>query len=138
MSGLDIYGLRQSPCLWHQKLNSVLVSLGFSRIKSDASVWVYDREGVRVIVPVFVDDMTLVSKSKQKIAELKEELKKHFKLRDLGPTEFLLGVKIERDRSNRTLHLSQHQYTPDVLSRSHVGSKTCWLCHKVWSVNQAG
>lgn len=102
----SIYGLRQSPRLWYEKLDSVLVSLGFKKIKSDASVWVYDREGVRVIVPVFVDDMTLVSKSKGKIAELKEELKKHFKLRDLGSTEFLLGVKVERDRSNRTLHLS--------------------------------
>ena len=64
-----------------------------------ASVWVYDREGCKIIVPVFVDDMTLVSKSKEKIRELKEDLKKHFKLRDLGPTEYLLGVKVERDRS---------------------------------------
>lgn len=70
-----------------------------------------------VVVPVFVNDMTLVSKSKQKIAELKEELKKHFKLRDLGPTSFLLGVKIDRDRSHRVLQLSQRQYTLDVLSR---------------------
>jgi hypothetical protein len=72
---------------------------------------------VRMIVPVFVDDMTLVSKSKSKVQWLKEELKKHFKLRDLGPTEFLLGVKVERDRSHRVLHLSQRQYTLDILSR---------------------
>jgi hypothetical protein len=70
-----------------------------------------------MIVPVFVDDMTLVSKSKEKVKWLKEELKKHFKLRDLGPTEFLLGVKVERDRTHRALHLSQHQYTLDILSR---------------------
>ena len=70
---------------------------------------------MRIIVPVFVDDMTLVSKSKEKITELKDELKKHFKLRDLGATEFLLGVKVEGDHSNRTLHLSQRQYTLDIL-----------------------
>ena len=63
----------------------MLVSLGFVKIRSDAAVWVFDRDGVRVIVPVFVDDMTLVSKSKSKIKEIKEELKKHFKLRELGP-----------------------------------------------------
>jgi hypothetical protein len=113
----SIYGLKQSPRLWHQKLDSVLCSLGFKKIKSDASVWVFDREGVRIIVPVFVDDMTLVSKSKEKIAWLKEELKKHFKLRDLGPTEFLLGVKVDRDRSHHSLQLSQRQYTLDILSR---------------------
>ena len=120
----SIYGLRQSPRLWHKKLNSVLVSLGFKKIKSDASVWVYDREGVRIILPVFVDDMTLVSKSKEKIADLKEELKKHFKLCDLGPTEFLLGVKVERDRHNHTLHLSQQQYVLDILKRYNFDSCT--------------
>jgi hypothetical protein len=70
--------------------------------------------------------MTLVSKSKAKIAEVKEELKRHFKLRDLGPTEHLLGVKIERDRANCTMHLSQHQYTLDVLKRYNSGSESSW------------
>src|SRR6201986_1265917 len=67
----SIYGMKQSPRLWHQKLDQVLSSLGFVKIKSDASVWVFQRDGIVVIVPVYVDDMTLVSKSKSKLAELK-------------------------------------------------------------------
>ena len=113
----SIYGMKQSPCLWHQKLDQVLRSLGFVKIKSDASVWVFQGDEIRIIVPVYVDDMTLVSKSKSKLAELKSSLRKHFKLRDLGPIEFLLGVKVERDRFKRTLHLSQRQYTLDILKR---------------------
>jgi hypothetical protein len=96
--------------------------MGFKKIRSDSSVWVFARDGFHVIVPVFVDDMTLVSKSKGKIAEVKEELRKHFKLRDLGPTEYLLGVKIERDRSKRTLSLSQRKYILDILMRYGFGS----------------
>jgi hypothetical protein len=72
---------------------------------------------VKVIVPVFVDDITLASKSKKKIAEIKGLLAQRFKLRDLGPTSFLLGVQIDRERSARTLHLSQRQYTLDLLDR---------------------
>lgn len=34
----SIYGLKQSPRLWAKKLNSVLLSLGFSKIKLDSSV----------------------------------------------------------------------------------------------------
>lgn len=112
-----IYGLRQSPRLWHEKLDSVLVSMGFQNIRSDAAVWVFDKDGIRVIVPVFVDDITLVSKSKAKIGEVKGELKEHFKLRELGPIEWLLGVKVDRDRANRTLTLSQRKYTLDILER---------------------
>ena len=43
--------------------------------------------------------------------------RKKFKLRDLGPTKFLLGVAVERDRSNRTLTLCQRRYILDILSR---------------------
>jgi hypothetical protein len=62
------------------------------RIRSDLSVFIWEKDGVNVIVPVFVDDITLASKSKEKIAEIKGLLAQRFKLRDLGPTSFLLGV----------------------------------------------
>ncbi len=72
--------------------------MGFVKVKSDHSIWVYEKDGVKIIIPVFVDDLTLVSKSKEAIRKVKEDLSKQLKLRDLGPNEFLLGVKIERDR----------------------------------------
>ena len=46
-----------------------------------------------------------------------QELSEHFKLRDLGPTSFLLGIQITRDRSNRRISLSQRQYILDMLER---------------------
>jgi hypothetical protein len=112
-----LYGLKQGGRKWFERLEQVLIELGFSRIRSDASVFVWAKNGVRVIVPVFVDDITFASKDKAKIQELKLELGKHFKLRDLGATSFLLGVEITRDRAKRTLHLSQRQYVLDLLDR---------------------
>ena len=112
-----LYGLKQAGRCWHEKLHEVLLKLGFSRLVCEHSVWVYLRDGVRVIIPVFVDDITLAGKSKAAIQRVKDDLRKHFKLRDLGPTSWLLGVKIERDRSNRSLSISQRQYALDVLER---------------------
>lgn len=45
-----------------------------------------------------------------------KELSKYFKLCDLGPTDFILGVQITRDRPNRRLCLSQRQYVVDTLA----------------------
>jgi hypothetical protein len=87
------------------------------RIRSDSSVFIWEKDDVKVIVPVFLDNITLASKSKEKIAEIKALLAQRFKLRDLGPTSFLLGIQIDRERSARTLHLSQRQYTLDLLDR---------------------
>jgi hypothetical protein len=112
-----IYGLRQSPRVWHKKLDSVLQQLGFKKVRCDHSIWIYQQGDTRVILPVFVDDMTIASKSKAAIQKVKDDLKKHFKIHDLGPTTFLLGVGVERDRAKRTLSLSQRQYILDMLER---------------------
>lgn len=48
---------------------------------------------------------------------MKEELKKHFKFHDLGSTIYLLGVAIDRNSEQRSISLSQHAYTLDVLRR---------------------
>jgi hypothetical protein len=58
-----------------------------------------------------------VSKLKEKITEIKGLLAQRFKLRDLESTLFLLGAQIDRKRSACTLHLSQRQYTLDLLDR---------------------
>ena len=48
---------------------------------------------------------------------MKEELQKRFKLRDLGLTSWLLGVKIEHNQTKHSLSISQHQYALDILER---------------------
>ena len=112
-----LYGLKQSGRLWHQKLDSELLSMGFTKVRCDNSIWVYRKDSIRVIIPVFVDDMTIASNDPSQITWVKQELQKRFKLRDLGKTSFLLGVKVERDRTKRTLQLSQTQYMLDMLDR---------------------
>ena len=93
-----------------KKLAQVLFEMGFTKTYSDASLFMYDRDNIKVIVPVFVDDITLASKSNDTLDSFVIELQKHFKLRDLGETTFLLGVAITRDRANKKLYLSQKQY----------------------------
>ena len=92
-----LYGLKQGPRQWHKKLTSVMASLGFNKIASDNSIFVFiDPEtDTRVIAPVYVDDITLCGKNTAKVAWTKKELSKHFKLRDLGPAQYLLGIAID-------------------------------------------
>ena len=103
----SLYGLKQAGRQWHKKLNEVLEQMGFKRTVCEHSIWVFQRGEERVIIPVFIDDMTIASRTKAGVQKVKDDLRAHFKLRDLGPTSFLLGVEIKRDRSPRTLSLSQ-------------------------------
>ena len=84
----SFYGLKQSPWLWGKKLAQVLFEMGFTKTYSDASLFIYNRDNIKVIVPVFVDDITLASKYKKTLDSFVVELQKHFKLRDLGKLDF--------------------------------------------------
>ena len=67
-----------------------------------------------------MDDVTLVSSSKSKIASIKTALSKKFKIKDLGPISYLLGIKIDYDHAAKCIQLSQKQYIIDMLARFNL------------------
>jgi hypothetical protein len=112
-----LYGMKQGGCCWYKKLDQVLQGEGFRRLRSNASIFVWKDADSKVIVPVFVDNITLASKSKPKIQMLKTMLAKHFKLRNLGASKQLLGVEILCNRAKGELGLTQRGYARDILAR---------------------
>ena len=74
----SLYGLKQSARQWNKKLHSVLDSMGFKRVLSDNSIYIYSRNQVKLIVPIFIDDITLVSKDDAAMDSTVQELSKHY------------------------------------------------------------
>jgi hypothetical protein len=113
----SLYGLKQSARQWNKKLHAALLKMGFTRLESDRSIYIYVKGEVKIIVPIYIDDITFASKSTAALDKAVNELSQHFKIRDLGASKFLLGVEIIRDRANRSIALSQRQYIVDMLER---------------------
>ena len=111
----SLYGLKQAARQWSKKLRGVLEGIGYTRLRSDNSIYIYSKGDIKVIVPVFIDDITLVSKSNSAMASAVSELSRHFKLRDLGSTTLLLGIQVKQDRSKRTILLTQEHYIKELL-----------------------
>ena len=101
-----------------------MLDMGFTRMKSDSFIYLYVRGTVRIIMPVYVDDITFVSNDKPAIAKAIAELSTHFDLRDPRPTS-LLGIEIERDWQKCSTSLCQHRYIVDKLAAS--GMADCRL-----------
>lgn len=106
-----LYGLKQAPRLWYTTLHDILTSLGFRRLDSDHSIFITDD----VIIAVYVDDFLLIGEDKTSIQDVKQHLNNTFRMSDLGPVAYYLGMKIERDRVNRTVRLTQTAYINKVL-----------------------
>jgi len=91
----SLYGLKQSARWWKKKLHSALDTLGFQR--SNNSIYIYFKRDFKIIAPVFIDDIILVSKDDSVMTSIVQELQQHFKLCDLSLTPFLLSVQIKQD-----------------------------------------
>jgi len=108
-----LYGFRQSPRAWYLTLKDFFHSYGLFTAAADNSVFFYED----IQVAVYVDDLLIFGADKAKVQHLKIALNGRFSMKDLGPVKWYLGIAIERNRSERTIKLSQKAYLEKVLSR---------------------
>ena len=117
----SLYGLKQAPRQWYKKFDSFMVSQGYKRTAADQCVYIQKfQDGNFVALLLYVDDMLIVGKDAMKISQLKKELSKSFDMKDLGPAQQILGMRIIRDRKKRRLWLSQEKYVERVLKRFNM------------------
>ena len=110
-----LYGIKQGPWLWGLKLHSILTTLGFQRIDCDYSIYVYQRDGVKIFMLVYVDNLLLASNSKVAIQWVKNNPALHFTIHDQGHVTSILGVKVLHDCAACTISLSQPGYIKSIL-----------------------
>ena len=113
----SIYGMKQAGRIWNQTFNKVVESLGFKRLPCEWCVYMRQSSTGTVIFAVHVDDILCAASSIDKNAHFKAELKAHWDITDLGPANFALGIAITRDRTSRTISISQTAFIDRLLVR---------------------
>jgi hypothetical protein len=94
---------------------------GFKILELDHCVYIksYGHEKY-IILLLYVDDMLVVGHDKNMIIKLKKDLGNHFAMKELGPTQQILGMKIIHDKKKRKFWLSQEKYIDKVLDRFNI------------------
>lgn len=111
-----LYGLKQGAKNWYEALHKALEELGFERTEANHRVFIKKLSGNIITVAVHVDDGMVTGSLKLLINKFKIEMDKKYKLTDLGPENWLLGIKISRDLANKTISLSQHAYIEAIIN----------------------
>jgi hypothetical protein len=75
--------------------------MGFIRLYIDYGIFVKKE----LIITVNVNDLLVVGLDIKEIQYIKDTLNQRFKMIDLGPYSYYLGITITRDRINRILRL---------------------------------
>lgn len=113
-----MYGLRQSALLWYNDLKDSLKELGFEPIEADPCVFV--NLSTKAIIVVYVDDLILITRDTASMNDLRTKLLRRYKARDLGPVGFYLGIRILRDRPNRSLSITMDSYVDRLVEEYHL------------------
>ncbi|ODM88049.1 Retrovirus-related Pol polyprotein from transposon TNT 1-94 [Orchesella cincta] len=88
-----LYGLRQAPRQWNEKLTTVLKMLGFHPSASDPSDNIRSK-GEQCYVVIYVDDLLLISSCNVFMKQLQTALKAEFKLKETACNSFV-GIQFE-------------------------------------------
>jgi hypothetical protein len=114
-------GLKQAGFEWAEELAGVFVKIGFSRSKVDQAVYYKCTLDEHIVITVSVDDMAVTSSHISHITRFKAQLRKFFEITDLGKLNWLLGLKVTRDWTARTITLSQKAYVDMIVEHFHMG-----------------
>lgn len=96
------------------KFSEALLQLRFDKAYGDHTLFVRSSQADYVAVLVYVDDIIIASTTASLAEELTESLKRSFKLRDLGPRKYFLGLEISRTSAG--ISLCQRKYALELLT----------------------
>ena len=111
----SLYDLKQAPKQWHEKFDTTLTSAGFSMNEVYKCVYYRYGGGEGVILCLYVDDILIFGTSTDEIDQIESFLSRCFDMKDLGPVDVILNIKLIKNENEITL--SQAHYTEKVLSR---------------------
>ena len=102
--------------MWNQIIDKVLHEMGFERFVTEHGIYVVQERNYRVLLALYVDDLLIVWNSQESLSEVKERLKQHFKMKDMGSAHFLLGMEIRRSLEGEYF-LVQEKYAQEVVRK---------------------
>ena len=98
--------IKQAPYIWYLLLCGVIVSLGFTVLETDTSIYIRGE----IIIEVYVDDIKILRPNKDTCYSVYHKLCKHFKIQDKGAVKSFLGLNITRNWQEHSISINQPAY----------------------------
>ena len=118
----SIYGLKQASRQWFHKFSNDLLSEGFVQSTSDHTLFTKHQDTSFLALLIYVDDIIIASNDQLVVDTLKHTLNCKFKMKDLGPLRYFLGLEVAR--STAGIPICQRKYALELLSDiGHLGCK---------------
>lgn len=112
-----MYGLQESPNKFNELLTQHITGMGLTQSTADPSVFSMDTHEGMLILCVHVDDLLLTSPSRKWQQWFESGLRKEFEIVCQYDKLSYLGMSINYDKRQATIHIAQTGFARDLVKR---------------------
>ncbi|GKD30289.1 retrotransposon protein, putative, ty1-copia subclass [Tanacetum coccineum] len=113
----SIYGLKQASRSWNKRFDEEIKKFDFSQNLDEPCVYQKASGSNVTFLILYIDDIIIMGNHILNLQSVKTYLANCFAIKDLGEAEFILGIKIYRDRPKRLIGLGQIAYMDKTFKR---------------------
>ena len=89
-----LYGLKQAPRAWYDRLTQYLVSHGFTREKTDQTLFIKREDDEQIVTQVYVDDIIFGSTKDELAHRFSKLMQAEFEMSMIGQLTHFLRLQI--------------------------------------------
>jgi hypothetical protein len=102
-------GLKQAPWLWHDDINALLLSPGFTQSSADPIIYLRSN-GILILFYINIISRSYPEAATKATIELKAKLSEKYKIMNLGLARQFLGIEIYLEANGTGISLGQKAY----------------------------
>ena len=110
-----LYGLRQAPRAWYERLSHFLLGNKFSRGKVDNTLFIKHKNNDLLLVQIYVDDIIFGATNSSLCNEFSKMMQQEFEMSMMGELSHFLGLQIKQTVDG--IFINQSKYIGDMLKK---------------------
>lgn len=116
-----LYGVKQAPRAWYDRLIAYLMEHGFSRSSADKTLFIRHIEDTITIAQIYVDGIVFGFPVDSLAHDFAECMKQEFDISMIGELNYFLGLQVKQ--TDDSLFISQSKYVKNLVKRFGLDSK---------------
>ncbi|WJX51852.1 hypothetical protein P8452_38016 [Trifolium repens] len=114
----SLYGPKQAPRAWYERLSTFLVNNGFEKGQVDNTLFRKTLEKDILIIQIYVDDIIFGSTNATLCKNFSKLMQDEFEISMMGELKFFLGIQINQTKKGTFIH--QSKYIKDLLKKFNL------------------
>ena len=113
----SLFGLKQSSNDWYSTFKDFVISIGFVASCVHGGLFVLENQGTVVpTVVLYADDLLIIARNGL-IGQIKDQMKRRFRMHELGRVSLFIGMNITRNWEHHTIDIHEHSYIGTILAK---------------------